>query len=103
MKKVSGIWQLATLMMIHFFADMIGGVLAGILPCIKEHFSLGLKLGVIFLATRSISSNFFQIIIGSMRKKSQKIYEKAQSLSDINERMEATIHDISLRIEQFKV
>ncbi len=72
MKKVSGIWQLATLMMIHFFADMIGGVLAGILPCIKEHFSLGLKLGVIFLATRSISSNFFQIVIGSMRKKSQK-------------------------------
>lgn len=72
MKKVSGIWQLATLMTIHFFADMIGGVLAGILPCLREHFSLGLKLGVIFLASRSISSNFFQILIGAMRKRSQK-------------------------------
>lgn len=72
MKKVSGIWQLATLMTIHFFTDMIGGVLAGILPCLREHFSLGLKLGVIFLASRSISSNFFQILIGAMRKRSQK-------------------------------
>ena len=72
MKQVSGIWQLATLMLIHFFADMIGGVLAGILPCVREHFGLGLKLGVIFLAVRSISSNLFQIAIGSMRKRSQK-------------------------------
>ncbi len=38
-----------------------------------------------------------------MKNESQKIFEKAKSLSDINERMEATIHDISLRIEQFKV
>ncbi|MBQ9789546.1 MAG: MFS transporter [Lentisphaeria bacterium] len=72
MKKVSGIWQLTTLMMIHFFADMIGGVLSGVLPCVREHFGIGLKLGVIFLATRSISSNFFQIAIGNMRKRSQK-------------------------------
>ena len=38
-----------------------------------------------------------------MNNESQKIFEKAKSLSDINERMEATIHDISVRIEQFKV
>lgn len=38
-----------------------------------------------------------------MNNESQKIFEKAKSLSDINERMEATIHDISIRIEQFKV
>ena len=38
-----------------------------------------------------------------MNNESQKIFEKAKSLSDINERMEATIKDISLRIEQFKV
>ena len=38
-----------------------------------------------------------------MNNESQKILEKAQSLSDINEVMEVTIRDIATRIEQFKV
>jgi methyl-accepting chemotaxis protein len=38
-----------------------------------------------------------------MNNESQKIFEKAKSLSDINERMETTIKDIAVRIEQFKV
>lgn len=72
MKKVSGILQLSALMLTHFFADMMGGVLAGILPATRGHFDLSLKLGIIFLATRAISSNFFQIVIGSMRKRSKE-------------------------------
>jgi methyl-accepting chemotaxis protein len=38
-----------------------------------------------------------------MNNESQKILEKAQNLSDINELMEGTIRDIAVRIEQFKV
>lgn len=38
-----------------------------------------------------------------MNNESQKILEKEQSLSDINEVMKVTIRDIATRIEQFKV
>ena len=36
-----------------------------------------------------------------MKNESQKIFEKAKSLSDINERMEATIHESTTFCIQF--
>ena len=73
MKKIPhGVWALAALMLLHFTADMVGGILPGILPVLRNNFDMSLKIGVIFLAIRSLSSNFCQVLVGPLRKNSQK-------------------------------
>lgn len=73
MKKLPhGIWQLGALMLLHFSADMVGGILPGILPVLRDNFNMSLKAGVIFLAIRSLSSNFCQVAVGPLRKNSTK-------------------------------
>lgn len=67
-----GVWQLAALMLLHFTADMVGGILPGILPVLRDNFNMSLKIGVIFLAVRSLSSNFCQMAVGPLRKNSRK-------------------------------
>lgn len=67
-----GVWQLAALMLLHFTADMVGGILPGILPVLRENFNMTLSAGVVFLATRSLSSNFCQMAVGPLRKNSTK-------------------------------
>ena len=63
-----GVWQLAALMLLHFTADMVGGILPGILPVLRENFNMTLSAGVIFLAARALSSNFCQMAVGPLRK-----------------------------------
>ena len=71
MKKVpSGVWQLAALMLVHFTADMVGCIIPGILPVLRDNFGMTLQMGVIFLAIRALSSNFCQILVGPLRKNS---------------------------------
>ena len=41
--------------------------------------------------------------MNSMNDEARKIFERGQILSEISERMEETIKDISVRIEQFIV
>ena len=41
--------------------------------------------------------------MNDMNTEAQKIFERGQVLSEISERMQNTIKDISIRIEQFKV
>ncbi len=73
MKKIPhGIWALGALMLLHFTADMVGGILPGILPVLRNKFSMTLASGVLFLALRSLSSNFCQIAVGSLRKNSNR-------------------------------
>ncbi len=73
MKKIHrGVWQLAALMLLHFSADMVGGILPGILPVVRGHFNMTLQMGVVFLAIRSLSSNFCQIAVGPFRKNSKR-------------------------------
>lgn len=67
-----GVWQIAVLMLLHFTADMVGGILTGILPVIQKNFNISLATGVIFLASRSLSSNFCQIAVGPVRKNSSR-------------------------------
>ena len=73
MKKIPhGVWQISALMLLHFTADMVGGILPGILPVLRDNFGMTLKMGVIFLAIRSISSNFCQVAVGPLRKNSSR-------------------------------
>ena len=73
MKKVPhGVWQIGALMLLHFTADMVGGILPGILPVLRDNFGMSLKMGVIFLAVRGISSNFCQVAVGPLRKNSSR-------------------------------
>ncbi|MBR2508640.1 MAG: MFS transporter [Lentisphaeria bacterium] len=67
-----GVWQLAALMLLHFTADMVGGILPGILPVLRENFNMTLSAGVVFLAARALSSNFCQMAVGPLRKNSNK-------------------------------
>ena len=67
-----GLFQISALMLLHFTADMVGGILPGILPVLRDNFNLTLKAGVIFLAIRSLSSNFCQVAVGPLRKNSTR-------------------------------
>lgn len=53
--------QLAALLGAHFFADLVGGLLAGFLPVLLTHFHLDLSLGVIMISSMGIGSNFLQV------------------------------------------
>ena len=73
MKKIPlGVWQLASLMLLHFTADMIGGILPGILPVLRINFNMTLSAGVVFLAAKTLSSNFCQMAVGPLRKNSSR-------------------------------
>ena len=67
-----GVFPLAALMLLHFSADMIGGILPGILPVLRDNFNMTLKMGVIFLSIRALSSNFCQVAVGPLRKNSSR-------------------------------
>lgn len=62
-------FQLISLVMAHFTVDMLGGVLPGFLPVLREKFGLSLGSGVLLLAILGIGSNICQLPAGMARKK----------------------------------
>ena len=52
---------------VHFFFDMLGGMVPAILPVIRAEFALTLKSGLFILACLYITANGVQILTGHMR------------------------------------
>lgn len=60
--------QLPALALAHFTADMLGGILPGILPVVRSHFGLSVGGGVLLLSIMGIGSNVFQVPAGMIRR-----------------------------------
>ena len=56
----------------HFVADLIGGILPGILPVALRHFGISLGVGVVILTCISIGSNILQIPAAQFEKKTRR-------------------------------
>ena len=59
--------QLAVLSIIHFLVDMFGNMLPAILPRLRDHYAMGLRLGTVVLACLMLSANGVQLLIGHLR------------------------------------
>ena len=53
--------RIATLAFYHFMADLICGILPGILPVVMAYFNLDIALGVMIISCMTIGSNLMQI------------------------------------------
>ena len=59
--------ELFTLAGSHTGVDMFAGMLAVLLPAIREKFAMSLTLGVILLSTQSLACNGVQLLVGHLR------------------------------------
>jgi FSR family fosmidomycin resistance protein-like MFS transporter len=59
--------HLAALTFAHATADVFTGILAPVLPPLREHFGLSLTAGVVVVTTMGLSSNIFQLVFGNLR------------------------------------
>ncbi len=66
------VFQLVTLTAIHFMMDMLSGTMPGILPMLRDKFSLSIGNGVMLLMVSAFVCNSAQILIGPLRAQAQK-------------------------------
>jgi FSR family fosmidomycin resistance protein-like MFS transporter len=59
--------ELLTLAGSHMGVDIFGGMLAVLLPAIRDKYTLSLMLGVMLLSVQSLASNGVQLLTGHMR------------------------------------
>ncbi len=57
---------------IHIVADMFPGIVAPIVPAIRDHFSLSLTKSISLITICYISCNFFQVVLGHVCAHSRK-------------------------------
>ncbi len=65
-------FQMTVLICAHYSIDMSGGMLAPLLPAIRERFDLSLSKAVFLLSLLAITGNFIQIIVGHFRSHKRK-------------------------------
>jgi FSR family fosmidomycin resistance protein-like MFS transporter len=56
----------------HYSIDMFGGMLAPLLPAVRDRFDLSLSKAVFLLSLLSITGNFIQIAVGHFRSHKRK-------------------------------
>ena len=63
--------QVAALFSVHFMADMLGGILPGLLPVALTHFGMDLGMGVVIITCMGIGSNLLQIPISAVGRQTR--------------------------------
>jgi FSR family fosmidomycin resistance protein-like MFS transporter len=73
LKTIKRQWvELFTLSGLHMTVDMFSGMLAVLLPVIRENYALSLTLGVILLSVQSLACNVVQLLVGHLRAGKKK-------------------------------
>ena len=71
-KRSLAIFQLTTLTLAHFMADMLVGIIPGILPVLKNEYGFSIAAGSFLVTLCMFSGNAVQVPAGMLRKKSTR-------------------------------